>query len=308
MPVPWPDGRRFAFTIFDDPDAQTVEAGKRVYGLLGDLGFRTTRGVWPGRTVRTPNSGGASCEDPEYLRHTQSLQAAGFEIGYHNHTRHSSTRDEIIGGLDAFRAFFGDDPSAMANHYNADAIYWGPARLTPPVRPLYVAATGGRTRGRHFGHVPGHPSFWGDVCRERIRYCRNFVFSDINTLAACPSMPYHDATKPFVKTWYASTEGSNAEKFVRALSEDSQDRLEAEGGLCIMYTHFGHGFVSDRGAILPRFRELMQRLSAMNGWFVPVSTVLDYLESARGAVELGAPERRRLEARWLWEKLFRGTS
>ena len=87
MPVKWPDGKRFAFTIFDDPDAQTVEIGKRVYGMLADLGFRTTRGVWPGGAIRTPNSKGASCEDIEYRQHTQHLQALGFEVGYHNHTK-----------------------------------------------------------------------------------------------------------------------------------------------------------------------------------------------------------------------------
>jgi len=305
--VRWPEGKQFAFTIFDDPDAQSVEDGKRVYGLLGDLGFRTTRGVWPGGAVRTPNSGGADCEDSEYVRHTQSLQAAGFEVGYHNHTRHSSTREEIIGGLDAFRTFFGHDPSAMANHYNADAIYWGPARLTQPLRTAYIVATVGRTNGRHFGHVPGHPSFWGDVCRQRIRYCRNFVYSNVNTLAAIPWMPYHDPEKPFVNAWFGSTEGSNAPKFLDALRESSQDRLEAEGGACIMYTHFGHGFVED-GVLSARFVELMRRLSRMNGWFVPVSTLLDHIQSCRGVSSLSDEQRRRLERRWLWEKVFRGTS
>jgi hypothetical protein len=307
--VRWPDGTRFAFTIFDDPDGQTLEAGKRVYGLLGDLGFRTTRGVWPGAAVRPPNSPGETCENAEYRRHTQSLQAQGFEVGYHNHTKHSSTRDEIIAGLDAFRDYFGHDPVAMANHYNADAMYWGPARLTPPVRSFYVAATAGRKNGRHFGHVEGHPSYWGDVCRDRIRYCRNFVFANIDTLAACPSMPYHDETKPFVNAWYASTEGSNAPRFLNALTEANQDRLEESGGACIMYTHFGHGFIDKRtGEMSPRFVQLMRRLSAKNGWFVPVSALLDYLRQQQGLAELGTPERRKLEKRWLWEKLFRGTS
>src|SRR5262249_40068593 len=137
-PMHWPGGKTFAFTIFDDPDAQTVEDGKRVYGLLGELGMLTTRGVWPGASVRTPNSGGATCADTDYLHHTLSLQAAGFEVGYHNHTKHSSTRPEIISGLDTFKGYFGQDPSSMANHYNADAVYWGPARLTPPVRGAYM--------------------------------------------------------------------------------------------------------------------------------------------------------------------------
>jgi hypothetical protein len=305
--VEWPEGKTFAFTVFDDPDGQTVDTGKRVYGLLAELGFKTTRGVWPGRAIRTPNSGGASCEDDAYRRHTQELQALGFEVGYHNHTKHSSTRDEIITGLDIFRDYFGHDPESMANHYNAEAIYWGPARLAPPIRALYAVATAGRTNGRHFGHVPGHPSFWGDVCRQRIRYCRNFVYANTNTLGACPWMPYYDPTKPLVNAWYASTEGSNAPRFLDALSEVNQDRLEAEGGACIMYTHFGHGFV-ERGTFVRRFEHLMRRLSDKNGWFVPVSALLDHLQSQRGLTHLQSGQRRHLETRWLREKVFRGTS
>ena len=305
--IRWPDGKQFAFTIFDDPDGQTVEDGKRVYGLLAEMGFRTTRGVWPGTPVRTPNSLGAACDDVEYTRHTQMLQAAGFEVGYHNHTKHSSRRQEIIAGLDAFKDFFGRDPSAMANHYNADAMYWGPARLTPPLRAVYIAVTVGRTKGRHFGHIPGHESFWGDVCRERIQYCRNFVYADVNTLAACPSMPYHDPTKPFVNAWYASSEGSNAPRFLDALHERNQDRLEAEGGACIMYTHFGHAFV-EGDTVSPRFVDLMRRLSRKPGWFAPVSTLLEYLQQHQGLTQLSDHERRKLETRWLWEKVFRGTS
>jgi hypothetical protein len=305
--VRWPGGRSFAFSIFDDPDGQSLADGRLVYGLLGDLGFRTTRGIWPGRVRRTPNSGGETCDSPEYRRHTTELQRAGFEVGYHNTTRHSSTRPEIIEGLDRFREYFGHDPSAMANHYNAEAIYWGPARITPPRRTLYQMATLGRTSGTHFGEVEGHPAFWGDICRTRISYCRNFVFRDVNTLAACPWMPYYDPLKPFVAGWYASTEGSNRESFVAALTEAAQDRLEAEGGACIMYTHFGHRFV-ENGTLDGRFRELMVRLSRKNGWFVPVSELLNFLRAERGMPTLSHGARRSLEGRWLWQKIRHGTS
>jgi hypothetical protein len=305
--VRWPDNRAFAFTIFDDPDGQTADAGERVYGFLGDLGFRTTRGVWPGAPRRAPNSGGETCDNVRYRRHTLALQRAGFEVGYHNTTRHSSTRPETEQGLDTFREYFGHDPVAMANHYNAEAIYWGPARLATPMRHVYNISTAGRTARRHFGECEGSEVFWGDLCRERIRYCRNFVYRQINTLAVCPWMPYHDPLKPFVKAWYASSEGSYCASFVDTLSERNQDRLEAEGGACIMYAHFGHGFVH-RDTIDRRFRELMMRLSRKNGWFVPVSTLLDHLQSVRGPAEITASQRRTLEVRWLGQKLLRGTS
>jgi hypothetical protein len=305
--VEWPEGKRFAFSIFDDPDAQTYADGCLVYSFLAELGVRTTRGVWPAAAIRTPNSGGETCDNVAYRRHTLELQARGFEIGYHNATKHASTREETIDGLNAFRAYFGRDPVAMANHYNEEAIYWGVARVTPPLRTIYSVATLRRTRGRFFGDVEGHPFFWGDVCRDRIQYCRNFVYADVNTLAACPWMPYHDPLRPFVRAWYASSEGSNVSKFVETISERNQDRLEAEGGACIMYTHFGHGF-ADGGVLHPRFQQLMLRLSRMNGWFVPVSTLMDYLRQQRGDIAIDDAQRRSLERRWLLQKMWRGTS
>jgi hypothetical protein len=303
----WPDGKRFAFTVFDDPDAQSCEVGRRVYGFLGDLGFRTTRGVWPGRVVRPRNSGGETCENAEYRRHTMELQDAGFEVGYHHTAPHSSTREEIRRGLVAFEEYFGHAPVSMANHYNAEAIYWGGARLDRGLRALYTAATLGRTTGRFFGHEPGHESFWGDICRNEIRYCRNFVYAGVNTFAACPWMPYHDPRRPFVNRWYASTEGSNVARFTAALGDAEQDRLEAEGGACIMYTHFGHGFV-DGGRLHPAFERLMTRLSRKDGWFVPVATLLDYLAGLQSDSVISDRARGALERRWLWEKTFRGTS
>jgi hypothetical protein len=74
-----------------------------------------------------------------------------------------------------------------------------------------------------------------------------------------------------------------------------------------MYTHLAAGF-SDHGRPHPRFRSLMERLSRLNGWFVPVSTLLDHLRQTRGPHVISDRERRRLETRWLWEKVWRGTS
>jgi hypothetical protein len=305
--IQWPDGKTFAFTIFDDPDAQTLQQTRLVYSFLADLGFRTTIGVWPLGPLREPNSGGETCANLEYLACLRELQVRGFEIGYHNATLHSTVRAETIRALDLFKSYFGHDPSAMANHYNQEAIYWGPARVTGPRRALYTMLTRSATGGKYFGHVEGHPSFWGDVCRERIRYCRNFVFSDMNTLSACPWMPYADPLRPFVRHWYAASEGAKRPRFVETIVEANQDRLEQEGGACIMYTHFGHGFV-ENGQLHPGFRRLMERIAAKNGWFVPVTNLLDHLIAQKGETVLTDSDRRRLESRWLREKVFRGTS
>ena len=91
------------------------------------------------------------------------------------------------------------------------------------------------------------------------------------------------------------------------LSLAAQDRLEAEGGACIMYTHFANEFYRN-GTLNARFRQLMGRLAKKNGWFVPVSTLLDHLLAIHGHCEIDALQRRRLERKWLLEKLFVGTA
>ena len=305
--VQWPENRSFAFTIFDDPDAQTIDGCRAVYDFLADLGFRTTIGVWPCRPTREPNSAGETCGNEEYLAYVHGLQTQGFEIGYHNTTPHSSFREEIVEGLRLFRGYFGQEHQiTMANHYNAEAIYWGSDRLSGPRRMLYRALQPGNS-GRFFGNVLGSAYFWGDLCQEQVRYCRNFVFPEINTLRVCPFMPYHDPQKPFVRYWYASSEGANVESFVRTLSEPNQDRLEREGGACLMYAHFGHGFVRN-GILDPRFRSLMTSLSKRNGWFVPAAPLLDFLRERNGGHVLTPAARGTMEWRWLSRKVLRGTS
>lgn len=308
-PVQWPDGKRFAFTIFDDPDSQSLECSRRVYGLLADLGFRTTKGIWPlPADPARASDRGLTCEREEYIAWLRKLQGRGFELGYHNATSHTSTRVEVAESLERFVRLFGRDPVTMSNHYHAhEAVYWGPERLSGWRRVLYDGVTRGRNRHKSFGHVQGDMRFWGDLCREKVRYVRNFVYRGINTLRACPYMPYHDVERPFVRFWYASSEGAEVRSFVNCIAEANQDRLEAEGGACIMYAHFGHGFLAD-GELHAGFRQLMMRLSRRPGWFVPAGEMLDYLRARNGGHRITQSERARLEKAWLWEKLRHGTS
>lgn len=306
--IRWPEGKDFAFTVFDDTDLVTLANTKPVYEFCLGLGMKFTKSVWPLRGAAVPRVGGLTCEDQEYLAWTRQLQSAGVEIGYHLATYHTSTRRESEHGLERFRELYGTYPLSMANHTGCDeCIYWGSARLSGINRTVYNLLTRRRRHGRYFGHVPDHPLFWGDLCKARIKYVRNFVTGEINTLKFCPSMPYHDPDRPFVNYWFSASEGPEVKAFVRCISERNQDRLEAEGGACIMYTHFACGFVAD-GKLHPRFEGLMTRLARKNGWFVPVATLLDYLLEQRGHRDLARPERSQLERRWLGTKLFTGTS
>lgn len=308
--IEWPEGKSFAFTIFDDPDYQTIKRAGVTYDFLRDHGFRTTKGVWPGHGTNPENEQyGATCADPEYLKWTLTLQERGFEIGWHGAQPVTSTREQTIEGFEKFHQLFGHWPATMSQHCDcSENIYWGDSRLTSPGhRMLYNLLTRGRNHGAFHGDVPGHPLYWSDICRDRVKYVRNFVFADMNTLAACPFMPYHDPARPDVNYWYASSEGHLIETFVKTISERSQDKLEAEGGACIMYTHFAYQFTKD-GVLNRRFKELMQRLSRKNGWFVPVSELLDYILRKRGPTVFGASQRAALERRWLAHKIRFGVA
>jgi hypothetical protein len=234
------------------------------------------------------------------------LQRAGFEIAYHNSYFQGLPRLRIDEALERFKALFGAYPSSMANHAeSSEGIYWGYDRVSGPVRALYRLILRRFGPNPHQGHLRQSPHFWGDLCQKRIRYVRNFVFGDIDTLAACPMMPYHDPARPFVQAWFAASDGQLLSSCLTLLSEPNQDRLEASGGACILYTHLGSGF-EQNGRVDRRFAELIGRLARKKGWFVPVSTLLDYIRSQRGLTTLTPTQRRRMEWRWFAYKLAAG--
>ena len=307
-PIMWPERKRFAFTIFDDTDLETVTNGPGAYAFLTGLGMRVTKSVWVSPPTNAARYGGSSCAEPDYLAWVFELQRAGHEIALHNVASSTSTRGETLAGLDRFRELFGHDPRTLANHVgNLEAIYHGENRVSGARRTIYNVLTLGRRRRLFEGHVPESPLFWGDACADRVSYVRNFVYRNVDTLAACPHMPYRDPAKPYVDAWFASSEGANPGSFVRTLADAQQDRLEAGGGLCIMYTHLGAGFWRD-GALDPEFERVMTNLASRDGWFAPVAEILDHLRRVKGVTDLKASERRELEWRWLRDKIRAGST
>jgi hypothetical protein len=308
--IQWPEGKDFAFTIFDDTDYQTVDNVSAVYSFFSDIGLRTTKSVWPIRGSKVQEVWGATCDDNKYLEWVLELQQKGFEIALHNVTSHTSTRAETAHGLETFRRLFGHYPYSMANHAGCDeGIYWGDSRVTGINKVVYNLLHLNKNKGVFQGNVENSPLFWGDLCRQKVKYVRNFVFGDINTLKLCPFMPYHDPARPYVNYWFAGSEGAIVTSFTSMLSEENQEKLATEGGACIMYAHLACGFL-ENGQLNRRFKSLMERLGRMNGWFVPVRSLLDYLLEARGPHTLIDRERKSVERKWLMHKIVntRGTT
>src|SRR5262249_25451594 len=254
----FPDNTRFAFSIFDDTDLSTLQNVAPIYSLLSDIGMRTTKSVWPLASSNGVRFGGETLQDRGYLDFVMQLRQRGFEIALHNVRNATATRQEVRRGLEEFRRLVGHYPRSHTNHCNnRDNMYWGASRFSTMASSFYRVA-GAFMRSRVFeGDRDGSKYFWGDLCREHIDYVRNLIFRQTNTLRINPSMPYHDPRKPFVKAWFSSSDGGDRITFCNLLSESNQDRLEAEGGACIVYTHFANGF-SSNGRVHPRVEELLR--------------------------------------------------
>ena len=304
--IEWPGGRQFAFTITDDTDSATLEQIRPVYETLAANGLRTTKTVWPLRALGPCITGGDTLEREEYLRWVLELQASGFEIAMHGVADETSTRERVQLGLDRYRELIGQDPVMHINHVGQrEGMYWGAARLRPPVSWMYRAWIRMRRQRieRYEGHRPGSPYFWGDLCKARTRFVRNLVWSDINTTAADRLFPYHDSSRPWVNYWYSASNGAGFRRFLRLVEPANMERLAAQGGACIVYTHLGT-FPS----ISPEFSEAIERISRMNGWFVPASELLEHIGQQRGFVDLA---RHRLaatamELRWMRDNVRAG--
>lgn len=306
MTAPWsmayPDGKRFAFTVMDDTDVATVHNVAPVYVLLEQLGMRATKTVW---TMACPEgsknfSSSQTLDDPEYRNFVVELRRKGFEIAFHGATMESSTRGRTAAGLERFRAVFGAYPRVHANHaFNRENLYWGVERVDHPLLKLLLRKLSGAAPAEYQGHVEGSPYWWGDLCARHVQYVRNLTFGDINLLRVNPSMPYRDPSRPLVPWWFSASDAEDVEAFERLISPAHQERLEREGGVCIVATHFGKGFVRN-GRVAGAFRDRLEMLAQRPGWFPTVGELLDWMRVHRRSDVLPAEEWRRMQ--WTWAR------
>ena len=296
----WPENKHFAFTIFDDTDVSTLGNVAPVYEVLAGLGFRTTKSVWP-LSVNDPASdyfGSHTLEDGKYCDYIKTLQQRGFEIAYHGARMESSDRSIVKKSLQKFRSELGFYPRAYASHAgNRENLYWGEDRFTVEAfKLLFRVLKPSKTRYSE-GHRPDSRFFWGDLAKDYISYARSFSYDEINLFNISPRVCYADSRKPFLNNFFISSDADNVEDFNRLIHLKNQEKLEKQGGVCILSTHIGKGFVKG-GAVNPDTKYLLERLSQRNGWFPTVSELLDYLTGTLREPEIDFIQRVNLELKW----------
>lgn len=305
-PLVFPGGGRFAFTIMDDTDNATVENVQPIYRLLESLDMLTTKTVWPLRCEEGSEVFGAAetLEDPRYRDFVVDLNRRGFEIAFHGATMESSQRERTQRGLARFAEIVGP-PRVHANHsLNRENLYWGVDRIDDLILRAVYRAVLGHSDDFYQGHVPGSPFWWGDLCAAQIEYVRNLSFKEINLRRVNPTMPYSDERRPYAPWWFSASDAEDADAFVELLSVGNQERLEVEGGVCIVATHLGKGFCTN-GRVRDDVRQLLVRLADRRGWFVPVGPMLDGLRAQRAGGRLPPGEWRGMQWRWARDLVLR---
>jgi hypothetical protein len=304
----FPEGKAFAFSILDDTDDSTLENVRPVYERLRELGFRTTKTVWP---VDCPEGSSLffaadTLQREAYLEFVRSLADAGFEVGFHGATMESSRRERTTEALEFINAELGAYPRIHANHgFNRENLYWGDERFRTPALRWAIKLARRRWRREYEGEVPESAYFWGDLCKQHVRYVRNWTFRRLNVLADDPHMPYRLTDTPHVNYWFSTADAPDAEAFSRLVTREALETLEREGGVCILSTHLGKGFARD-GRVDPYLDEVLRYLVERPGWYVPVSDILDHLLEQRPTGPLGPVKLLQLESRYLWDRLTRG--
>lgn len=300
--IVWPQNADFAFTIVDDTDGATVKNIKPVYDYLYSKGIITTKTCWafpPRDDVYT----GECLEDQNYREFLKDLKSKGYELGFHNAGSGGFKREETLKALEIFKETFGEYPKMHINHSNnIENIYWGSKRFSPIISKIYSML---RKQIKSLGTEENSEYFWGDISKKHFKYIRNRTFNGINTLKADSRLVYRETNKEkYANYWFSSSDGMRLWSFLKLLKKENVDKLIAEKGCCIVYTHFAYDFVDENGNLNDYFKECIDYIASKNGWFVPASEILDYVLQNKEYKPSKFYEMRK-DFRWFFERIIK---
>ena len=283
-----PHPHRGGFAIVDHTDGASLEGVRIVYDFLDSLGLRATKTVWafepegPSGIPPLPASvlRGVTLETRAYREYCAELVRRGFEIALHGASAGNNRRDRTLAAFERLERELKTGARTYVCHAkNAENPYWQARAVDrSPLRWVMKLVA---SRHRCSGEIPTSPYFWGDVCRERVRYVRLFRTAQLNTLAANPSMPYFEREKPYVRGWFTMTDRSLGD----ATRPEALAMLSHENGLCILRQHLARHADPESWSVRPGFEAAMRRLrGAPDLWVDTAGAMLDRLKLIEGVV------------------------
>ncbi|MBT8294270.1 MAG: hypothetical protein KJN70_13430 [Eudoraea sp.] len=295
----YPSNAEFAFTILDDTDDTTVANGRPVYDFLNELGLRTTKTVWSFDTEpenQGPYFAGETLSSPEYLKWVHQLAANDFEIAFHNATMGTSLRQDTIKALNLLKNEFGHDVRLHCNHgQNRENLHWGADRYSSYIIKKALGFISILHSYPEFeGNNPESHYYWSDIADKHLSYIRAFTFRRLNGARIPPGRPYLDSAKQNSTLFFNTTDAPDVSTFNKLVNPSTIDKLRKQNGWSIVTTHLGKGFYWNN-KLNPEFKENMEYIATLPGWFAPASRLLDYLKKELGASELSAVERFTME-------------
>ena len=302
--IVWPNSKKFAFTIIDDTDNAVLSQIKPIYDLLLENNIFTTKTTW---VFNSRNKYyGDTLENEKYKQYLLYLSSRGFEIALHNVGSGNFNRKEILNGLSVFESVFGSPPKIQINHSNnADNIYWGRERFYGFIKRFYGTK---RSSIESFGSKKGSDCFWGDYVKKNILFIRNRTFNGINTLKYDKALVHNELGKEeFSNLWFSSSDGMDCKLFKKLLTKKNIDKLEKEGGCCILYTHFAYGFLNKEGDVDKEVLDIIKYLSTKQAWFAPASEILDYVykDNLESGIEINKRYLKQLDRKWFVGRVFK---
>ena len=213
-----------------------------------------------------------------------------------------------------FESHFGRSKTLVQHNdiKDCESIYWGSKRFIEPLSWIFQALSYINPRGVNSKSYQGENEesvyFWGDICQKKIDYIRSLTFPEVNLFAITEDILHKRKKTEYVNSWFISSEAPDLSSFVEMLSKENLDKLETENGLCIIYTHFGSGFVN-KGLLAESFKDVIDDLSQRDGWFVPADQILEYVSAKQGGIKtLNYAQEFKLSGKWLLWKMVHGTS
>lgn len=289
----------FKFTIVDDTDNSTLHETKIFYDYLHSIQLKTTRTTWIYPSA--DNFYGDSLSNPEYVKYLLEMKNRGFEIALHNVRSGSTPRDLTLSGIDVFKSVFNEFPKLHANHaWNKENLYWGSKRFCFPLGKIFGMR---RDPIEYEGEVESSIYFWGDICKERIKYVRNHTYDQLDLRSINAHRPYHDSSKGYVNYWFSSTDCRDINRFKKIVNKDSIDKLVSNGGVSILYIHSAYGFVN-QGKIHPYVKEMLEYISMHDGSFKPASTILDEVIDEYGDLQFNYLKKLSMDIKWVRDRVL----